>query len=347
MDDSRSTVLIVDDVPENISILNEILHKDHIVKAAINGSKAIEIATSKNPPDIILLDIMMPEMDGYEVCRILKENPKTKHIPIIFITALDDTLDEERGLSLGAVDYIKKPVNPSIVKRRIQTHLMLFDQNKILEKRIHERTLELEETRLAIVQRLGRAAEFKDNETGMHVIRVSNYCKHMALSDGVAPESAEILLHAAPMHDIGKIGIPDNILLKPGKLTPEEWKIMMTHPRIGADIIGIHDSEILKAAYTCALYHHEKFDGSGYPNGLKGVNIPYFARVIAIADVFDALTGERPYKRAWSIEEAVNHINEGSGTHFDPSLVDIFNREIDTILDIKKSYPELAVATES
>ncbi len=343
MIDGRQTVLIVDDVPENISILNEILNREYTVKAATNGRSALKIASSKNPPDIIILDIMMPEMDGYEVCRRLKAEKVTEHIPVIFITALNDTIDEQKGLELGAVDYIKKPVSPAIVKQRIKTQLDLLDQNIRLEIMVRERTKELEETRLAIIQRLGRAAEFKDNETGMHVIRMSNFSRIIALANGVSENEADLILHAAPMHDIGKIGIPDNILLKPGKLDPDEWEVMKKHPVIGAEIIGEHSSEIMQVARTCAMYHHERFDGTGYPSGLAGKAIPYYARIVAIVDVFDALTSERPYKKAWPLEKAVDYIKEQRGKHFDPDITDSFITTLDNLIDIQKSYPETAI----
>jgi putative two-component system response regulator len=342
MVDNRQTVLIVDDVPQNISILNEILNKFFIVKAATNGKKALEIANSENPPDIIILDVMMPEMSGYEVCEILKSQIHTRDIPVIFITALNDPNEEEKGLKLGAVDYIIKPLSPSVVLKRIQTHLELANQNAALENMVRERTRELEETRLAIIQRLGRAAEFKDNETGMHVIRMSNFSRITALANGLSEYEADLILHAAPMHDIGKIGIPDNILLKPGKLDEFEWQVMKKHPIIGAEIIGEHDSEIMKVARECAMYHHEKFDGTGYPTGIKGKDIPYYARIVAIVDVFDALTSERPYKKAWSLEEALQYITENKGKQFDPDITDSFLTTVDEIKKIQKNYPEIA-----
>ncbi|MFW5808052.1 MAG: HD domain-containing phosphohydrolase [Spirochaetota bacterium] len=340
MNDNRQSVLIVDDVPENISILNEILHKEYNIKAATSGKGALKIAMSNHQPDIIILDIMMPEMDGYEVCRRLKSDNRTKNIPVMFITALNDTVDEQKGLELGAVDYIKKPVSPPIVKQRIRTQLDLLNQNVRLESMVRERTRELEETRLAIIQRLGRAAEFKDNETGMHVIRISNFSRIIAMASGVSENEANLLLHAAPMHDIGKIGIPDSILLKPGKLDAGEWEIMKKHPVIGADIIGEHSSEIMHVAKICAMYHHERYDGSGYPAGLAGDDIPYYARIVAIVDVYDALTSERPYKKAWPLDEALDLIKRERGSHFDPDLADSFLNSIDDILEVQKSYPE-------
>lgn len=336
----KQIVLVVDDTPDNIDVMSGILRPDYKVKAALSGAKALKIAASTPKPEIILLDVMMPEMDGYEVCKRLKADSLTADIPIIFVTAMNAEEDETYGLELGAVDYITKPVRPSIVKARIKTHLALYDQNRHLEKTVQERTESLISTQLEIIRRLGRAAEFKDNETGLHVIRMSHYSRLMAESMDVSEKWSNLVFNAAPMHDIGKIGIPDSILLKPGKLDDQEWQLMRKHPEFGAHIIGEHESELLIMAREIALAHHEKWDGSGYPHGLKGEEIPLSARIIAIADVFDALTTERPYKKAWSVKEAVALIDEESGKHFDPSLVAIFHEVMPEILDIKEQYAE-------
>ena len=336
----KAIVLVVDDTPENIDILSHVLKADYKVKAALDGEKAIRIANVSPRPNIILLDIMMPEVDGYEVCKRLKADPATAKIPIIFITAKNQDEDEQKGLSLGAVDYITKPINPAIVKARVATHIALHEQNLILENKVTLRTKELNDTRLKIIHRLGRAAEFKDNETGLHVIRMSHYAKLIASALKYDKQWSELIFNAAPMHDIGKIGIPDHILLKSGKLNDDEWELMRKHPQFGADIIGDHDSDILKMSKEIALTHHEKWDGSGYPKGLKGTDIPLSSRIIAIADVFDALTTKRPYKNAWSVEDAVEHINENAGTHFDPDLVLLFNQMLPDILLIKEQYSE-------
>jgi putative two-component system response regulator len=340
MHNEKRTILVVDDTPENIDILSGVLRGDYKVKAALNGEKALKIAQSEPYPSMILLDIMMPGIDGYEVCRQLKKNPLTSSIPVIFITAKSQTEDEKVGLELGAVDYITKPFSPSIVEARVHTHLALYDQNLALEHKVKIRTKELRETRLQIVRRLGRAAEFKDNETGLHVIRMSHYSRLIAEKLGNGDAWVDLIFNAAPMHDIGKIGIPDHILLKPGKLTDEEWNIMRMHPEFGVDIIGENDSDILMTAKEIALTHHEKWDGSGYPRALKGNDIPITGRVIMIADVFDALTTKRPYKEAWSVEDAVKYINEQAGIHFDPKLVEIFNQVLPEILTIKEKYDE-------
>ena len=337
---AKPTILLVDDKPDNIEVLRGILRSDYRVTAALNGQKAIQIAQGEHKPDMILLDIMMPEMDGYEVCRLLKADLRTAMIPVIFVTAKGEIEDEKKGFELGAIDYITKPVSPAIVEARVHTHLVLYDQHRVLENKVEQRTAELKETRLEIIRRLGHAAEFKDNETGMHVIRMSHYSRLIAEQLHVDSDWLDLLFNAAPMHDVGKIGIPDKILLKPGKLDKDEWELMKKHAEFGAAIIGDHPSDLLQMSKEIALSHHEKWDGSGYPQGLAGEDIPLSGRIVAIADVFDALTTERPYKNAWTVEDAVKLINDGSGQHFDPNLVPIFHEVLPDILKIKEQYAE-------
>lgn len=337
---AQQTVLIVDDTPENIDLLAEVLAPHYITKIALNGEKALKIAAGDNKPDLILLDIMMPGISGYDVCQRLKRNHDTKGIPIIFVTAMTEMEDERKGLELGAVDYITKPISPAIVLARVRTHLALYDQTRELERMVALRTAELETTRRQIILRLGRAAEFKDNETGNHVIRMSHYSRLIALAHGLNPVHVETLFQAAPMHDVGKIGIPDHILLKPGKLDAAEWDTMRQHPAMGAKIIGEHKDDLLCAAHSVALTHHEKWDGTGYPNGLAGEQIPLFGRIVALADVFDALTSVRPYKKAWTTEAAVAFIEQGAGTQFDPALMAPFKSALPDILRIKDQYGE-------
>ena len=325
--DRRPQLLVVDDEPANLQVLRHILQEDYRLLFAKDGAKALELA-AREKPELILLDVMMPGMTGYQVCAQLKATPSTSAIPVIFVTALADVEDEAQGFAVGAVDYITKPVSPAIVKARVRTHLSLV------------RVEELRETRLQIVQRLGLAAEYKDNETGLHVIRMSHYSRVLALAAGFSEAQAEELLNAAPMHDVGKIGIPDAVLRKPGKLDGEEWEVMKQHAQIGADIIGEHPSGLLRMAREIALNHHEKWDGSGYPRGIGGAEIPVEARIIAIADVFDALTSERPYKKAWPVEEAVQLLREQSGRHFDPELVELFLGQLPAILEIKERWAE-------
>jgi len=269
-------------------------------------------------------------MSGYEVCAALKAHPATASVPVIFVTALTETADEVEGFEAGAVDYITKPVSPPVVRARVKTHLSLV------------RMEALRASRLEIVQRLGLAAEYKDNETGLHVIRMSHFSRILGIAAGMTEVEADDLLHAAPMHDVGKIGIPDRILQKPGPLDPDEWKIMQSHVTIGAEIIGEHDGGMLALARQIALTHHEKYDGSGYPNGLAGEAIPLAGRIVAIADVFDALTSVRPYKKAWTEEEAVNFLREQKGRHFDPQLVELFADQMPAIREIRLRWAETA-----
>ncbi|WP_286234995.1 response regulator [Thalassotalea sediminis] len=327
MHDERALILVVDDEPANLRVIKQILHQDYRLVFAKNGDEALRLATEKQP-NLILLDIMMPDMTGFEVCQQLKTLEIAKRIPVIFVTALNHETDEAQGFEIGAVDYITKPVSPAVVRARVATHLSLVDAE------------ELKATRLQIIQRLGRASEFKDNETGMHVVRMSHYAKIIALAYGFSKARADMLLHTAPMHDVGKIGIPDHIMLKPGKLTEEEFKVMKTHPEIGVEILGEDDSELISLAKVVALTHHEKWDGTGYPKGLKGEKIPIEGRIVALADVFDALTSKRPYKEAWSIEDTMRFMKEQSGKHFEPKLVELLEQELDKILSIKNAYQD-------
>ncbi len=336
----KPLLLIVDDIAENIDILSYILRNDYDLKVALSGAKALEICQQIPRPEMVLLDVMMPEIDGMEVCSRLKEDPATSDITVIFVSALGSTVNEEKGFELGAVDFISKPISPSIVKARIKTHLALANQKRELEQKVEERLQEVNQTRLKIIQRLGRAAEYRDNETGYHVIRMSHYTRLIAEAYGGNDEWVEMIFNAAPMHDVGKIGIPDKILLKPGKLDADEWEIMKKHSAYGAEIIGEDSNPLLKMSRTIALSHHERWDGSGYPEGLSGEAIPLEARIVAIADVFDALTSMRQYKDAWSVEKAVDHISQSRGAHFDPHLVDLFELVLPQILEVKANYQD-------
>jgi putative two-component system response regulator len=334
------TILVIDDVPENIDVLSGILGPHYKVKAALDGVRGLAIAAEEPAPDMVLLDVMMPGMDGYEVIRQLKRNARTRNIPVIFVTARSEEVDEELGFSMGAVDYITKPINPAIVLARVKSQLMLYSQNRELDRRVAERTRQLKQTRLQIIQRLGRAAEYKDNETGMHVLRMSHYSRLLAEATGASDDWVELLFNAAPMHDIGKIGIPDRVLLKPGKLDAQEWEIMKLHTVYGAQIMGKHESELIQMASEVALTHHERWDGGGYPNGLAGEAIPLAGRIVAIADVFDALTSQRPYKKAWTVDAAATLIRDAAGQHFDPGLARVFLERLPEMLEIKDQYVE-------
>ena len=331
------TVLIVDDSPESIDVLRSVLGSEYRLRVALNGVKALEITESVNP-DLILLDVMMPGLDGYETCRRLKQRPSTANVPVIFVTTLSETDSQVKGLDLGAVDYITKPYTASLVRSRVRTHVTLHRHNQALTELVEQRTRELLETRLEIIRRLGRAAEYRDNETGMHVLRMSHMTRLLALSHGMDEATAELLFQASPMHDVGKIGIPDRILLKPGKLTPDEWETIKRHTVIGAEIIGDHGSDIIGMARMVALRHHERWDGTGYPGGLKGLEIPVEARIVALADVFDALLSVRPYKAAWTLDDSLKYIFSQRALHFDPSVIDAFVQVLPECLRVRETY---------
>ncbi len=308
---TRPSLLLVDDEATNLQVLKTILENEYRLFFARDGVRALQLARQHHP-DLILLDVMMPNLSGFEVCRRLKQDASLAEIPVIFTTALADTLNEAEGLEAGAVDYITKPVHAAVVRARVRNHLALAQ------------TVILRQTRLQTIEILGRAAEYKDNETGLHVIRMSRYSQLIARAAGWSEAESEDLLHSSPMHDVGKIGIPDAILRKPGPLDAAEWEIMRQHPHMGAQIIGEHTSSMLQMARVVALYHHEKWDGSGYPQGRQGQDIPEAARIVAIADVFDALTSVRPYKPAWPLARAIDLLHQESGRHFEPRLVEIF-----------------------
>jgi putative two-component system response regulator len=331
------TVLIVDDSPESIDVLRSVLGPEYRLRVALNGLKALEIAESVNP-DLILLDVMMPQLDGYETCRRLKQRPSMANVPIIFVTTLAETDSQLKGLDLGAVDYITKPYTASLVRSRVRTHIALHRQSRALTELVAQRTCELLETRVEIIRCLGRAAEYRDNETGMHVMRMSHMTRLLARACGLDDARAELLFQASPMHDVGKIGIPDQILLKPGKLTPDEWETIKQHTVIGAEIIGDHTSDIIVMARIVALRHHERWDGGGYPGGLKGAEIPIGARIVALADVFDALLSVRPYKAAWTLDDTLKHIFSQRAQHFDPDVVDAFIQVLPDCLRVRETY---------
>ncbi|MEI7818028.1 MAG: HD domain-containing phosphohydrolase [Desulfuromonadales bacterium] len=328
-----ASVLIVDDMPMNISLLNAALTSDYTIRAATSGKQAIDICLSM-PIDIILLDVMMPGLNGFETCVLLKKDPRTSNIPVIFVTAQGRINDESMGFDCGGVDYITKPIHAAIVRARVKTHLAVHDQNNALWSLVQERTKELNESRLEILHRLGSAGEQRDNETGLHVVRVCHYSRILAQALGLPASEAELLYNAAALHDVGKIGIPDSILFKPAKLDDDEWKIIRTHCEIGHRIIGPHQNGLLKTAATVALTHHERWDGSGYPHGLKSKSIPLFGRIVSVADMFDALTSERPYKHAWPLSEAVDEIACCSERHFDPQIVDAFLSKIPELTEV-------------
>ncbi len=315
-------VLIVDDIEANIDVLVEILCEDYDLRVATSGADALE-AVADTRPELILLDVMMPEMNGYEVCKRLKSDPKTAKIPIIFVTAMNEAVDESKGLEMGAVDYITKPIVPFILQARVRNHLALADQQRACERTVEAQVAEIEQGQTDCIHMLGNASHYNDDDTGVHIWRMAAYSKALAKAVHWSVEDQELLVLAAAMHDTGKIGIPDAVLKKPGRLNDEEWAIMRTHSEIGYKILSISQTPVFQMAAAIAYYHHERWDGNGYPKGLKGEDIPESARIVAIADVFDALTSARPYKDPWPVDKAYAVICEESG-QFDPGLSDGF-----------------------
>ncbi len=341
-------ILIVDDEESNVKLLEHLLLQNgfHSIRWTTDSRDAVHIYQDFRP-DLVLLDLNMPHMDGHEVMEKIHEIEKETYPSIIVITADNNEEAKIRSLASGALDFLHKPFDIVEVAARIRNtlnvrllHNRVNHQNKVLDQKIRERTQELSDTRLEVVQRLGRAAEYRDNETGMHVIRMSRYASLLAEAAGLSPDQCELLLHASPMHDIGKIGIPDHILLKPGKLNAAEWETMKTHSDIGAQILSGSGSDLMNMAESIASTHHEKWDGSGYPCRLKGEDIPLEGRIVAICDVFDALTSERPYKHEWPVGKAVQELKDLSGAHFDPALVDKFNDVMPEILKVKERYQD-------
>ncbi|WP_300672642.1 HD domain-containing phosphohydrolase [Desulfoluna sp.] len=333
-------ILLVDDTKANIDILVETLKDDYKLGVALDGKKAIEYSHA-NRLDLILLDVLMPGMDGFDVCKRLKENPATCDIPIIFITAMDAPANKRKGLSIGAVDYITKPFDISEVKARVKTHLTLKviqeslkNKNLILEEKVKERTRELKETQVEIINRLSLASKFRDYGTGQNVIRISYLAEMLGRQAGLSPEEIERLALSSTLHDAGKIGISDNILMKKGTLTEDEWMLMKEHTTIGSRLLANSNSLLIQEAQIIALTHHEWWDGNGYNRGLAGEEIPLIGRIVAICDVFDALISERPHRAPWPVEKAFQEIQSRSATQFDPRLVKHFMEMKKDIIDL-------------
>lgn len=356
---TKPTILVVDDTPDNLSLMSGLLKNLYQVKVANSGEKALSFLKNNPNPDLILLDIMMPGLSGYEVLSLLKKDEKTKEIPVMFLTAMSETQEEAKGLELGAADYITKPISPSIVLARIKTQLQnkaaadfLHDQNLFLEQEVVKRTKEISAIQQVTILALASLAETRDNETGNHIRRTQHYVKSLAnhlqtypkFKNLLTPETIETLFISAPLHDIGKVGIPDAILLKPGKLSFEEFEVMKAHAKLGKEAIEHAEEQLgkevgfLQIAKEIAYSHHEKYDGSGYPRGLQGEEIPLFGRLMAIADVYDALISRRVYKEAMSHESAKAIILEGKGKHFDPDIVDAFVVIEDTFQSIAQTF---------
>jgi putative two-component system response regulator len=363
----RATVLVVDDAPENLELLSMLLKDRYKVRVANRGAKALKIACATPQPDIIILDVVMPEMDGYEVCETLKKNPQTMHIPVIFLTAKSEVEDEEKGLNIGGADYVTKPISPPILLARIKAHLaikastdFLRDNQAFLQMEVERRTREVVAIRNVTIFAMASLAETRDQETGNHIRRTQYYVKVLAehLKDHerfawyLNDINIDMLFRSAPLHDIGKVGIPDRILLKPGRFTPDEFEIMKAHTTLGRDAIthaeqalGAH-VDFLEMAKEIAYSHQEKWDGSGYPQGLKGDGIPISARLMAVADVYDALISKRVYKDGMSHEKAMTIMIEGRGTHFDADILDAFVAIADEFVSIAKQFADTKASLE-
>ena len=361
---AKPTVLVVDDTPDNLALMSNLLRNDYKVKVANCGEKALKIAQADGAPDLILLDIMMPEIDGYEVCRRLKSDVRTRDIPIIFLTAKSDVKDETYGLELGAADYITKPISPPIVLARIKTHLsikavqdFLRDKNDFLEKEVKKRMAEIMAIQDVTIHAMASLAETRDTDTGNHIRRTQNYVKLLAEKLRKHPrfshfldddKTIELLFKSAPLHDIGKVGIPDQILLKPGRFDSNEFEIMKKHAELGRNVIQQAENELgiempfLKIAKEIAYSHQEKWDGSGYPEGLSGDDIPISARLMAVADVYDALISRRVYKEGMSHEKAAEIMLQGKSLHFDPDVIDAFLELQEEFAEIASKYADMS-----
>ncbi len=344
----KAKILVVDDEQANIALLEDVLENEGYAnfKSTADSRKALDLYKEFHP-GLVLLDLNMPYLDGFQVMEQLKEVEKDSYAPILVLTAQSDRNTRLRALAAGARDYIEKPFDITEVTQRISNmleirllHNQVRDQNPILEEKVRARTRELEETRQEAILRLGRAAEYRDNETGMHVIRMSRLSAKLAKKIGLSDDECQLILQASPMHDVGKIGIPDEILLKPGKLNKDEWAIMKKHPEIGAEILSGSHSAVMKMAESIALTHQERWDGSGYPNNLKGEEIPLAGRIVAICDVFDALTSKRYYKEAFSIEKSMEIIEQSSGKDFESRLVEAFKKALPEMIRIVKELPD-------
>ncbi|QPJ64781.1 MAG: response regulator [Candidatus Nitrohelix vancouverensis] len=335
----NARLLIVDDEPNNVFLLEQGLSKGGFknLRSTTDPREALEIYPEFKP-HLVLLDLKMPHMDGFQVMEKIKEIEENGYVSVLVLTAFIDRATRLKSLQHGARDFLTKPIDLMETICRVRNLVEVRLLNESLESKVRERTEELNATRIEIIRKLGRAAEYRDNETGMHVVRMSHFSASLAKHMGFDEAHCELILNASPMHDIGKIGIPDGILLHPGKLESEKWEKMKTHTEIGGLILDGSQHELLQLAQKIALSHHEKWDGSGYPEGLKGEDIPIEVRIISICDVFDALTSERPYKKAWPVEEALDFIKGQRELHFDPEVVDRFLEVMPEILEIKDKF---------
>src|SRR5688500_3172904 len=339
--DDRPVVLCVDDAKDLLALMGKALGEDYRVITADNGGDAISAAFAEPRPDLILLDIDMPEVTGLEVCQALKGEPQTASIPVVFLTARSGMQEQVEGLEQGAVDYITKPFNAFVLRARVRIHIALANQRHELERLVQERTEQLDSTRTELIRRLSRAMELHESAAvGNRVMRLSNYAKLIAQASGAKPEVAEMMMKAAPLHDIGKLGVPAEILRKREKLSVPDWERVKRHPELGADIIGEHDDPLLKLARQLALTHHEHWDGTGYPKGLKGEAIPWAGRVMAIVDVFESMSSTQFYRDPLPLERVVGEIERASGTKFEPKMVEAFKKALPVMKKVRETYAD-------
>jgi putative two-component system response regulator len=341
-DGARPVILAVDDAEDLLALIGKVLGSEYEVKLATDGGDALTLAAQAPQPDLILLDVEMPGATGFEVCQLLKEDPATAHIPVIFLTGRVEPAEQIEGLDVGAVDYLTKPINAKLLLARVRIHLALASRQAELERQVQERTAQLEDARAQLIRRLARAMEFHESAAaGNRVMRVSQYARLIAQGSGARPELAELLQKAAPLYDIGKMGVPADVLRKPGKLSAPDLERMRRHPELGAEIIGEHQDPVLALARILALTHHERWDGTGYPKKLAGKDIPWPGRVMAVVDAFESMTTTQFYRQTpFSIEEAAKRVKEGFGKQFDPSLAEAFDKALPTMRKVRETYSD-------
>ena len=340
--DTRPVILAVDDAEDLLALIGKALSSEYQVKLATDGGDALTLAAAAPQPDLILLDVEMPGATGFEVCQLLKEDPATARIPVIFLTGRVEPAEQLEGLDLGAVDYLTKPINAKLLLARVRIHLALAGRQAVLEREVQERTVQLEDARSQLIRRLARAMEFHESAAaGNRVQRVSQYAKLLTQAAGLKPEMAELMQKASPLYDIGKLGVPSEVLRKPGKLTAPDLERMRRHPELGAEIIGEHKDPVLALARTLALTHHERWDGSGYPKKLRGNEIPWPGRIMALVDAFESMTTTQFYRqKPLTVDEAAAQITQGFGKHFDPSLAEAFAKALPVMRKVRETYAD-------